>query len=50
MIAAEAGRRQMNAKSSLIAAVFALMLSSVAVGSATIPAVAANPVQAHVNA
>jgi len=41
----------MNAKSSLIAAVFALMLSSVAVGSAVLPAqVSASPTQAAVNA
>ncbi len=41
----------MNAKSSLFAAVFALLLSSVAVGSAVMPAaVAANPVQAAAHA
>jgi hypothetical protein len=39
----------MNAKSSIFAAA-ALLLSSVAIGSATVPAMAANPVQAVLNA
>jgi hypothetical protein len=40
----------MNAKSSIFAAAAALLLSSVAIGSATVPAMAANPVQAVLNA